>query len=80
METKDILKGEKIMIRPTLILDRKELSPMELAEIQNTGSLRGGKSSLFELEAQGVTIARGKLMKRKGKHYFKILETAGGNE
>jgi hypothetical protein len=78
MEAKDIPRGDKIMIRPALILDRKELSPAELAEIQNNGRLSSTDASLFELEVQGLTIARGKLIKKKGKYYFKIIETAGG--
>ena len=77
METKEIPKGDKIMIRPSLILDRKELSPSELVEIQNKGSLSQTKSSIFELDAQGLTIARGKLIKKRGKYYFKIIEMAG---
>jgi hypothetical protein len=80
METKDIPRGDKIMIRPAIVLDRKELSPADLAEIQDKRCLNCGDAPLFELEAQGLTIARGKLIKRMGKHYFKIIETAGGNE
>jgi len=77
METKEIPKGDKIMIRPSLILDRKELSPSELVEIQKKGTLDKTKSSIFELNAQGLTIARGKLIKKRGKYYFKIIEMAG---
>ncbi len=78
MNTNEIPKGGKIMIRPALILKRNNLSPADLAEIQDTGSLTGIKDPRFELEVQGVTIARGKLIKKKGKHYLKIIETAGG--
>ncbi|MDC7234010.1 MAG: hypothetical protein PQJ58_12325 [Spirochaetales bacterium] len=77
METKDIPQGDKITIRPSLILDRQEISSEEMMEIQEKGSLKITKTSIFELDAQGLTIARGKLIKKRGKYYFKITEMAG---
>jgi len=67
---------EKIRIHSAVILKELNLTLPELNEIQQRGFLnRISLDGLHTLEAEGTPVARGRIIRRRGKYFFKITET-----
>ncbi len=67
---------ERIRIPTRVIVRRLELTPGALADIVRTGTFTPADGAVCELEAGGKTIARGKIVRRRGAHWFKVREIA----
>ncbi len=66
---------ERITLPTRIIVQRVDLSMVMLAEIAQKGELGPAGGETCELEAGGQVIARGKIVRRRGGYYFKVLET-----
>ncbi len=70
--------SERISISTALILERRRLSASELDAIESSGTYAPSLGAICELEAGGQVVARGKIVRRGGKSFFKVTETGGG--
>jgi hypothetical protein len=70
----------KVSVPATIVLRRLSLSPEEVSDIADSGSfvLRGGECC--ELEVGGQCIARGRIVRKRGRCYFKLLEMGEGDD
>jgi hypothetical protein len=71
---------DRVKLRPTLILDRQELSPQDLARLRTSLELACPDpwGRVLELELGGVVVARGRLLRRGKSTWFKVGEILGG--
>ena len=67
---------ERLKLSTRIIVNRTELSPASLEEIVRAGELAPAGGDTCELEAGGQVLARGKIVKRRGSFFFKVLATA----
>jgi hypothetical protein len=67
---------ERIRIPTRIIVHRLALTPGTLADIVRTGTFTPTDGAVCELEAGGKTIARGKIVRKRGGFFFKVRETA----
>lgn len=76
---KDSPLADRVKLRSRVVVQRAFLSPREILSIQ--AEQKYGpvpkKQRICELEAGGRVLARGKIVKRKGEYYFKVLEKPG---
>jgi len=72
--------SEEVQLNANVILHRAKLSTDELGDIRRKGEifLENNKSEDYELEVNGLTIAYGRIVKKKGEYYFKISEMNKG--
>jgi hypothetical protein len=75
METRAHLL-DRISIPTRLIVNRFELTTAALADALSKGELAPAAERTCELEAGGQIVARGKIVKRGGRYFFKVLESA----
>jgi hypothetical protein len=68
---------DRITLPTRIIVNRRELSAQAFGEIVQKGALEPAGDDTCELEAGGQVLARGRIVKRRGRYYFKVLETAG---
>ncbi len=66
---------ERISLPTRIIVQRTTLSTAALSAIVQKEELAPVGGETCELEAGGQVLARGKIVKRRGEHYFKVLET-----
>jgi hypothetical protein len=66
--------AERIKIPSRVIIHRSAISPGSLAGIIQSKSFAPKEPGICELEAGGQTLARGKIVKRGGEAFFKVLE------
>jgi hypothetical protein len=60
---------------PTRIIERRlSLSPAEVSDIIESGSLAPEGGAVCELEIGGQRIAAGRIVRKRGKCYFKLRE------
>jgi hypothetical protein len=67
---------DRISIPTRVIVHRFELTTAALAEAFSKGELCPSAERICELEAGGQIVARGKILKRGGRFFFKVLESA----
>jgi hypothetical protein len=67
---------DRIALPTRIIVNRRELSAADFGEIVQRGALGPAGEDTCELEAGGQILARGKIVKRRGRYFFKVLETA----
>lgn len=63
-----------IKLESNVVLQRKEFNTDELWELYHGSTFDLEPSKIVELEVNGLVIAKGKIVKRRGEYYFKILE------
>ena len=72
----------KIKLPTRIVIQRTQLTPGELMQIKESG--RYGpipkREEICELEAGGSVLARGKIVRRRGETYFKVLDSSAGGE
>ncbi len=78
MEKKNIL--DRVTLPTRVIVNRSRLSPTELAAIVRKGELSPAGEEACELEAGGQVLARGKIVRRQRRYFFKVLATAEKEE
>jgi hypothetical protein len=64
---------DRITLPTRIIVNRIELSATALADIVQKGELAPAGGDTCELEAGGQVLARGKIVKRRGSYFFKVL-------
>jgi hypothetical protein len=67
---------DRVTIPTRIIVNRLELTTAALAEILSKGELAPTDEGTCELETGGQIIARGKIVRRRGRYFFKVLESA----
>jgi hypothetical protein len=74
--------GENVKLPVNLIIHRTSLSPDELETIKNEEKYiyHNEKDKLYEIEAGGEVLAKGKIVKSNGEYYFKVVKTIGENK
>lgn len=68
--------AEKVKLESNVVLHRKKLSAGELVNIEAEGHFRSkdNRDGEYELEVNGLSIARGTIIRKKGEYYFKVKE------
>jgi hypothetical protein len=69
--------AEGVALPTRLVLEHRRLSGADIEAIRATGTYEASPGALCELEAGGQVIAGGKIVKRRGKFFLKVLETGG---
>ncbi|MBI9098713.1 MAG: hypothetical protein JEY91_09555 [Spirochaetaceae bacterium] len=67
--------AETVHVEGNVILQRMKLSTDDLLNIRERGELvtEQNKNKLYELEVNGLTIATGRVIKKRGEFYFKVI-------
>jgi len=68
--------AEKVKLDGKVILQRTKLSPLDIYNIQQKKQYGPipKKEQICELEIGGQILASGKIVKKKGEYYFKVLK------
>lgn len=80
MELTDFLTNsliaKKVKLPGKIVIHRAAYSPVEIAAMKSKGSYGPipREEAVCELEVNGEVIARGKIVKKAGEFYFKVLE------
>ena len=71
--------GNSLILRTDLVAAEADLSPLEIERAMASGHLEFFEphDGLAGLEVGGVTIAKGRIVLRGGRHYLKVLRTSG---
>ena len=64
----------RIALPTRIVVRRVELGTDALAEIMQKGEFAPAGGDTCELEAGGQVLARGKIVKRRGEIFFKVVE------
>jgi hypothetical protein len=70
--------AEKVALPTAVVLRRLTLSPDEAGSIIESGSFSPVGGETCELEIGGQSIARGRIVRARGRSYFKIVEMGEG--
>ena len=68
--------AQRVQLSSRVVLKRTSLSPLELIHIRETckyGPLEASKM-ICELQVGAHVLTRGKIIKRRGEYYFKVLK------
>lgn len=82
----DFLKNspvaEDVKLSSRIVLHRMKLSTEDLLDMEAKGSfsIQEDKVVDYELEVNGLSIARGSIVRKKGEYYFKVKEIYGEAE
>jgi hypothetical protein len=68
----------EVSLPTAVILRRLTLSPGAIADIALSGTFTPEGGEACELELGGRCVARGRIVRRWGKSYFKVLEMEEG--
>ncbi len=68
--------ADSVKVPGNIVLHRMKLSSEELVKIREQGelSINGSRNEYYELEVNGLTIATGKIVKKSGEYFFKVIE------
>ena len=83
---KDYLKSspiaDSVHVQGNVVLHRMKLSTDDFMDIRKNREFftEREKSRNYELEVNGVVIAAGRIVKKKGEYYFKVSEISGEEE
>jgi hypothetical protein len=83
---KDFFKNsalaEMITLKTELVFGRKTMNPRNLDKSLASGEVRFSPddTGLIELEVNGLSVARGKIVRKWGRDYFKVMETADSRQ
>ena len=68
--------AESVHVQGNVVLHRMKLSTEDLAEIRRNGEFitERDKSKRYELEINGLTVAAGRIVKKRGDYYFKVTD------
>jgi hypothetical protein len=78
MDKSNIL--ERVTLPTRIIVSRSQLSAAELAGIAQKGELTPAGEDTCELEAGGQILARGRIVRRRGRYFFKVIAAARKEE
>ena len=68
--------AESVHVQGNVVLHRMKLSTDDLAEILKNGEFitERDKSKRYELEINGLTVAAGRIVKKRGEYFFKVTD------
>ena len=68
--------AESVHVQGNIVLHRMKLSTDDLAEIRRNGEFIIGreKGKRYELEINGLTVAAGRIVKKRGEYFFKVTD------
>lgn len=66
--------AERVSLPSSVVVRRLTLHPEEIDGIVESGTFNPTGGETCELEVGGQCIARGRIVRRRGKSYFKVLE------
>lgn len=74
--------AEDVKLGANVVLHRSSMSTDELLAIEEEGSITfyEGPVQDYELEVNGMSVARGSIIRKKGEYFFKIKEMNGEAE
>ena len=67
---------DRLKLPTRIIVNRSELTTAALADIVQKGEYSPESGDTCALAAGSQVIARGKLVRRRGRYFFKVLEMA----
>jgi hypothetical protein len=69
----------RVMVPTRVVVHQNRLSPREVAALKAAGEYGPipEEERLCVLEAGGVPLARGRIVRRRGRVYFKVVEAGG---
>ncbi len=67
---------DRITLPTRIIVGRVALTAAALADVVSAGELPAPPGGTCELEAGGQILARGKIVRKRGRYYFSVTETA----
>ena len=70
----------RVSLPTTIILHRLTLNPADVEQIIEEGSFTPGGDRTCDLEIGGQCVARGRIVRRRGEHWFLVTEIEGGIE
>jgi hypothetical protein len=72
--------GKTVELPVNIIIHRNDLSPDDLAFIRENGVYECpyDKDPLYEMEAGGEIFANGKIVRKNGEYFFKVMNVDGG--
>ena len=65
---------ERIFLPSRIVVHRLDLTTEALAEILRTGALDAAGEHSCDLEVGGRTLARGRIVRRRGEYYLRVLQ------
>ena len=68
-----------VSLPSVVIVHRQKLSPAAVGEIMGSRVFAPSGEEACELEVGGRLVARGRLIRKRGRTYFKVFETAKGD-
>jgi flagellar motor switch/type III secretory pathway protein FliN len=80
MELNDFLTdspiAKRIKLPVNIVIHRTRFSPVEIVELKKKGKYDPipGEEEICELEVNREVIARGNIVKKKGKYFFKVTD------
>jgi hypothetical protein len=73
LKTSEIAK--KVPVVPQIVVYRDQLSANQLSSVKKSGTYTIEKvPNVYEMEAGGVVLARGKVIRKKDNLFFKVTE------
>ncbi|MBN2441434.1 MAG: hypothetical protein JXJ04_08805 [Spirochaetales bacterium] len=68
--------AKKVKLPGRIVIHRGAYSLSEIASMKQAGEYRpiSREEEVCELEVNGVVIARGKIVKKAGDYFFKVME------
>ncbi|MBN2659317.1 MAG: FliM/FliN family flagellar motor switch protein [Spirochaetales bacterium] len=71
--------ADEVRLPAKVVLERKKLSVEELLSLESKGvfDVPGDRDNDYELEINGCSIARGRIVRKQGEYYFRIKEMCG---
>jgi hypothetical protein len=67
---------DRLRLPTRIIVNRSALTAAGLAEAIQKGEYAPDGGETCELAAGGQVLARGRIVRRRGRYFFKVLETA----
>jgi hypothetical protein len=67
---------DRLKLPTRVIVNRSALTAAGLAGAIQKGEYAPGDGEVCELAAGGQVLARGRIVRRRGRYFFKVLETA----
>lgn len=77
MEADPVFFG-RLALPSRVVIHRRTLDAGALAAVAARGEFVAGEGGTCELEVGGQVVARGRIVRRGGRHFFKVTETSQG--
>jgi hypothetical protein len=72
--------AERIALPTRVVVKRLTLRPEGLSGIIESGSFTPSGEDVSELEIGGEVVARGTIVQKRGRRFFKVIEMGKGGE